>query len=358
MPPKRYFEAAEEPSGSARESVQDIGASAKTARGKGVADPSAGATLFVSRLPYTATSTDLSTLFSDIGPLKRAFVVTDPETRISKGVGYVSFAIREDAVRALETLQGRSLDGGKRKIQVDWAENRKLLGKDKGNSAEDAEATSRKHPRVESGQVKTRPAPPAGALAGPAKDPDAVRTLVLSGLKGATSAVDNKSLYKRARKIGDVERVVYPAPSATSSEPDADAAHVVYRIPNHAATAVSKLHAHTFKGALLSAVLKKRADGAARLTARMRPETAARKEKIRQALEAQGVPSVTTAAGSVGDVNRSSRLIVRNLPFDVSTCAHVLGSRMSHTRAGSNGPHFAWAHRCWKREAWGDSHSE
>ena len=54
-------------------------------------------TLFVSNLPYTATSVDLQTLFSDIAPVRTAFVVTEHGTGMSKAVGYVSFAIKEDA---------------------------------------------------------------------------------------------------------------------------------------------------------------------------------------------------------------------------------------------------------------------
>src|SRR6266576_6024734 len=61
-------------------------------------------TLFVSNLPYTATSTDLNTLFSDIAPVRSAFVVLEHGTGASKGVGYVSFAIPEDAKAAFDSI--------------------------------------------------------------------------------------------------------------------------------------------------------------------------------------------------------------------------------------------------------------
>ena len=54
------------------------------------------ATVFVSNLLYSATSTDLKTLFSAIGPVRTAFVVLDQDLGTSKG-GYVTIAIREDA---------------------------------------------------------------------------------------------------------------------------------------------------------------------------------------------------------------------------------------------------------------------
>ncbi|CAD6906339.1 unnamed protein product, partial [Tilletia caries] len=90
----------------------------------------AGTTLFVSRLPYEATSTDLETFFSAIGPIRRAFVVTDQVTRFSKGVGYVNFALNEDAHTALTTLQGAKLQGGAKKakaIRIEVAKQRDSL---------------------------------------------------------------------------------------------------------------------------------------------------------------------------------------------------------------------------------------
>jgi nucleolar protein 4 len=66
-------------------------------------------------------------------------------------------------------------------------------------------------------------------------------------------------------------------------------AHVLFSSPATAQDAVNKLHAHVFKGALLSVTLKKRLDGAAKLTHSSTP-----------------IPS------------RANRLIVRNLPFDIT----------------------------------------
>ncbi|KIJ57897.1 hypothetical protein HYDPIDRAFT_63815, partial [Hydnomerulius pinastri MD-312] len=61
-------------------------------------------TLFVSNLPYGATSTDLQTTFSDLAPVRSAFVVLEHGTGVSKGVGYVSFSIKEDAQTAFDTI--------------------------------------------------------------------------------------------------------------------------------------------------------------------------------------------------------------------------------------------------------------
>ena len=64
-------------------------------------------------MPYTTTSVNLQTLFSDIAPVRSAFVVTEKGTGLSKGVGYVAFALKEDAETAFENISknGISLVG-------------------------------------------------------------------------------------------------------------------------------------------------------------------------------------------------------------------------------------------------------
>ena len=81
-------------------------------------------TLFVSNLPYTATSTDLKTLFSDIAPVRSAFVVLEHGTGASKGVGYVSFAIPEDAKAAFDSIYADGISLVGRKLRIEWATNR------------------------------------------------------------------------------------------------------------------------------------------------------------------------------------------------------------------------------------------
>jgi nucleolar protein 4 len=359
MPPKRYFDAA----------TDDGAAPGPSAAGAAAKAPAPATTIFVSRLPFTATSVDLETLFSDIGPLKRAFVVTDPATKASKGVGYVTFAAPDDAARALREMQGKSLDGGSRKMALSWADEKPSLKERKGKKADAADGTAAapaKRPRL---------AAPASAgthsSAGPSKDPDAVRTLILSGLAACTPAANDKTIYKRCRKIGDVERVVHPAhdPSNMSgnAKPSPDIAHVVFRTPNHAATAVDKLHAHIFKGAMLSAVLKKRADGAARLEARMRPE---KREKLEAAqakaravaeAEAKAAGRALTFTEVKGGVNQVSRLILRNLPFDVSPQSRACSARLltlccsDHARRPARRLPALWSHSQHRRAAKGSA---
>ena len=76
-------------------------------------------------------------------------------------------------------------------------------------------------------------------------------------------------------------------------------AHAVFATPANASEAVNKLHAHVFKGSLLSATLKKRLDGLAKAAA-------VKKAKAPTKQKAGPAP------------NHASRLIVRNLPFDIT----------------------------------------
>ncbi|PWY98767.1 RNA-binding domain-containing protein [Testicularia cyperi] len=315
MQSKRYFEADEANTSSASSSKApatttnpDVETSSAPARLK----PSS--TLFVSRLPYSATTTDLQTLFSEIGPLKRAFVVTDQATKKSKGVGYVTFAIAEDAKTALQQLQGKSLDGGKRKIEISLADHRESIKSRRSGDRPEADASSpSKRPKLEGTPKDATAHTSRPKAASQDKDVDAVRTVILSGLAACAPLPDSKQIYKRTRKIGDVENVIYP--HEASSKPN-DVAHVIFRTPNHAMTAVEKLHAHVFKGVQISAILKKRADNAAKIASHMRPETLAKREQMRRDIERNsGKGSMPVL---LSDIDKSSRLIVRNLPFDVN----------------------------------------
>lgn len=81
-------------------------------------------TIFISSLPYAATTTDLLTHFSYIGPVRHGFVATDKESGKSKGVGYVTYSLREDAERAVAELDGGELGGKGRKIRIAWADEK------------------------------------------------------------------------------------------------------------------------------------------------------------------------------------------------------------------------------------------
>ncbi|KAF3404358.1 hypothetical protein DPV78_001924 [Talaromyces pinophilus] len=86
--------------------------------------------LFVRSLPASATTEKLTEFFSQSYVLKHATVVIDPETKQSKGYGFVTFADIEDAQRALEEFNGADFEG--RKIRVEVAQPRKREIDEKG----------------------------------------------------------------------------------------------------------------------------------------------------------------------------------------------------------------------------------
>ncbi|KAH9849392.1 hypothetical protein C2E23DRAFT_737573 [Lenzites betulinus] len=237
-----------------------------------------GSALFVSNLPYTATSTDLKTLFSDIAPVRTAFVVLEQGTGVSKGVGYVSFAIREDAAMAIDKIseEGILLDG--RNLRVQWA-----------GSKDHEHGEEPKKPAAK----PTAPRPPRPT--GPS-DPLAIRTIVIAGLP---EGVDSKTLWKKVRKLTGAEKIEWPVKSEAGEE-DPGTAHALFKTPASANDAVTKLHAHVFKGSLLSVTLKKRLDGLAKSAGKPKTSAKATQPKI------GGAP------------NRNSRLIVRNLPWNIT----------------------------------------
>lgn len=78
--------------------------------------------LFVRSLPASVTTERLTEYFSESFPLKHATVVLDPQTKISRGFGFVTFADAEDAQAAVAQYNNSVLDG--RKIKVEIAEAR------------------------------------------------------------------------------------------------------------------------------------------------------------------------------------------------------------------------------------------
>ncbi|KAH7321981.1 hypothetical protein BKA65DRAFT_513370 [Rhexocercosporidium sp. MPI-PUGE-AT-0058] len=87
---------------------------------------SAQRTLFVRSLPAIATSDALTELFSQNYPLKHATVVLDPETKQSKGYGFVTLADAEDAQRALDEFNGQTFLGRKMKIEIAQPRSREM----------------------------------------------------------------------------------------------------------------------------------------------------------------------------------------------------------------------------------------
>uniref|UniRef100_A0A9J8AZY6 RNA binding motif protein 28 n=1 Tax=Cyprinus carpio carpio TaxID=630221 RepID=A0A9J8AZY6_CYPCA len=111
-------------------------------------------TLFVRRLPATATNEHLAEVFSEIGPLKNCFVVRDRETEKCRGFGYVTFSMEEDAQRAIKEV--KVYEGEKIFVTVAKKKPDNKKKKKKVKTEEDSEDTKKPQEPTESKSPATK----------------------------------------------------------------------------------------------------------------------------------------------------------------------------------------------------------
>ena len=85
-----------------------------------------GKKLFVGNLSFDTTSEDLEALFSEMGTIESATVVTDRDTGRSRGFGFVEMSSASEADKAISSLNGRDVGG--RQINVSEARAREAGG--------------------------------------------------------------------------------------------------------------------------------------------------------------------------------------------------------------------------------------
>jgi RNA recognition motif-containing protein len=78
--------------------------------------------LYVGNLAYSGTDGDLENLFSQVGQVQSAAVVTDKFSGQSKGFGFVEMASAEEASKAIQQFNDTELKG--RNIKVNEAKPR------------------------------------------------------------------------------------------------------------------------------------------------------------------------------------------------------------------------------------------
>lgn len=92
--------------------------------------------VYVGNLSFDTTEDSLKELFAQAGTVTSASIVMDKFSGRSKGFAFVEMSSEEEAKKAIETLNGKELDG--RNIVVDEAKPmekkpfRKFSGDDKG----------------------------------------------------------------------------------------------------------------------------------------------------------------------------------------------------------------------------------
>ena len=86
--------------------------------------------IYVGNLSYETTEDTLRTLFAEFGEVEAVKVINDRYSGRSKGFAFVEVATEETAQKAIEALNGKSVDS--REIRVDKAKPRQ--DRDSGRS--------------------------------------------------------------------------------------------------------------------------------------------------------------------------------------------------------------------------------
>jgi cold-inducible RNA-binding protein len=72
--------------------------------------------LYVGNLSFGTSSQDLEELFAGSGTVASANVIDDRETGRSRGFGFVEMSSAEEAKAAIESLDGKEVDGRSLKV--------------------------------------------------------------------------------------------------------------------------------------------------------------------------------------------------------------------------------------------------
>ncbi|MFA6352891.1 MAG: RNA-binding protein [Candidatus Paceibacterota bacterium] len=75
--------------------------------------------LYVGNLSYETTDEKLKEIFSEVGAVDSASVLVDRMTGRSRGFGFVEMSSDDEAQTAIDTLNGKDVDG--RKLTVNEA---------------------------------------------------------------------------------------------------------------------------------------------------------------------------------------------------------------------------------------------
>tara|TARA_R110002072_G_scaffold534_7_gene4142 strand:- start:46596 stop:46856 length:261 start_codon:yes stop_codon:yes gene_type:complete len=78
-----------------------------------------GSKLYVGNLPYSISEEQISTTFESYGAVASVRIITDRDTGRSKGFGFVEMENGDDAMTAIENLNGHEFEG--RKLTVNEA---------------------------------------------------------------------------------------------------------------------------------------------------------------------------------------------------------------------------------------------
>ena len=73
-------------------------------------------TVYVGNLNYERDEDGVKALFKSFGHVGAVFVIKDPKTKKSKGIAFVKMPAGKDALRAIDELNGKIVDGRRLKV--------------------------------------------------------------------------------------------------------------------------------------------------------------------------------------------------------------------------------------------------
>ncbi len=82
--------------------------------------------LFVGNLPWSVGDAELEEVFSPLGQVASARVITDRDTGRSRGFGFVEMSSKEEGQNAISQLNGKEIDG--RELKVNEAKPQERRG--------------------------------------------------------------------------------------------------------------------------------------------------------------------------------------------------------------------------------------
>jgi cold-inducible RNA-binding protein len=85
-----------------------------------------GNRLYVGNLSFNTSSDTLRAAFAECGEVTDVHIVTDRETGQPRGFGFVTMGTSQDAEKAMQKMNGATLDG--RQLRVNEAEERPRSG--------------------------------------------------------------------------------------------------------------------------------------------------------------------------------------------------------------------------------------